>query len=118
MTSAHASVWLLSIQMTKSAIFLWHSSFKYTASFSSVWLFQILGSSFEEDETQLKTDAFKKYSDGKADLSSPDLSDVKFPKEGKSLLYYVKSRFAEEWYTVYPVSNCLIHNNLTIHQEP
>ncbi|KAM7433100.1 hypothetical protein ABFA07_016615 [Porites harrisoni] len=40
--------------------------------------------SFEEVETQPKTDAFKKYSDGKPDLPSPDLSDVNFPKEGKT----------------------------------
>ena len=73
--------------------------------------------SFEEDETQPKTDAFKKYSDEKPDLPSPDLSDVNFPKEGKSPLHYVKSRFAREWYSVWPVSDCLIHNNITIHQE-
>lgn len=114
--------------MTKSAIFLWHSSFKYAVPFSPVWLFQIPDSfdkfylritdSFEEDETQLKTDAFKKYSDEKPDFPSRDLSDANFPKEGKSPLHYVKSRFAGEWYSVWPVSDCLIHNNLTIHQEP
>ena len=86
-------------------------------SFSPISLFQI-PDSFEEEETQPKTDAFKKYSDEKPDLPSPDLSDVNFPKEGKSPLHYVKSRFAREWYSVWPVSDCLIHNNITIHQEP
>ncbi|KAM7433093.1 hypothetical protein ABFA07_016610 [Porites harrisoni] len=56
--------------------------------------------SSEEDETQPKTGAFKKYCDEKPDLPSPDLSDVNFLKEGKSPPHYVKCRFAGEWYSV------------------
>ncbi|CAH3046897.1 unnamed protein product [Porites lobata] len=58
--------------------------------------------SFEEDETQVKTDAFEKYSDEKAYSFSLDFSDVNFPTEGICILHNVKSRFAEEWYSIWP----------------